>query len=219
VLITLGIIGVVAAVTIPTLMNNASEEQYTTALKRFYSDLSSAMVTMQASDSPYNILINDVDVNESNAMRDNLCGIMSCIKTGTAVQIFGSSIVSYGAGNTVYKNYKSTYSVFTDLWDNMGAATLSNGMFVGVHWFWEARNSFQLYVDTNGAKGPNMFGKDLNMFEIVKDASGYYKPVVEGGPGTFSKVSSGNTCLTGQSTYNNVWPCSYYRMYTPDKMP
>ena len=62
VLITLGIIGIVATITIPIINNEAQEAQYTTALKRVYSDLSQAMVTMQASDSPYTILINDTNL-------------------------------------------------------------------------------------------------------------------------------------------------------------
>lgn len=42
VLITLGIIGVVAAITIPTLINNIQDAQYKTAFKKIYSELSAA---------------------------------------------------------------------------------------------------------------------------------------------------------------------------------
>src|SRR5574344_161470 len=37
VLIVLGIIGIVAAMTIPTLMNKVAKQEYVTALKKFYS--------------------------------------------------------------------------------------------------------------------------------------------------------------------------------------
>lgn len=219
VLITLGIIGIVAAITLPTLINNAQDQQYTVGLKKFYSELSQAMVTMQASDSPYTIPTGDTNINESNDMRDNLCGILSCIKKDSSLKIWGTSIDAYNTNNTVYKNYKSSYKVYTDAGDGLAAAMLKNGMFISVSYNWEDRKGFQLYVDTNGAKGPNMFGKDLNMFEIIHDDNGYYKPVVAGGPGTYRTIANGNTCQTGQSSYPNTWPCSYYRMYMPDKMP
>ena len=46
VLITLSIIGVVAAMTVPTLMSNTSNQQHVTALKKAYSTLSNAMKMM-----------------------------------------------------------------------------------------------------------------------------------------------------------------------------
>lgn len=219
IIIVIGIIGIIAQITIPPLINNVQEEQLTVGLKKFYSDISQAMVTMQASDSPYTIPSDDTNINESNTMRDNLCGIMSCVKKDIAIKIWSVGIGANQSNNTVYKNYKSSYSVYTDLADVYASAILKNGMLIGITDNIESRKGFQLYVDTNGAKGPNMFGKDLNMFEIMHDDNGYYRPVVAGGPETFLPVASGQTCLTGQSSYENVWPCSYYRLYMPDKMP
>lgn len=45
VLITLGIIGVVAAITIPTLVNNIQDQQWKTAYKKAYSTLSQALLS------------------------------------------------------------------------------------------------------------------------------------------------------------------------------
>ncbi len=220
VLITLGIIGLVAAMTIPTLMNNTQDEQFTVGLKKFYSDISQTMVTMQASDSPYTVPSDDTNVNESRIMRDNLCEIMSCAKKDTTTKIWGTSLHASSADNTIYKNYKSSYKVYTDQNDLYAAALLKNGMYIGITHNIESRKGFQLYVDTNGAKGPNMFGKDLNMFEIVHDDNNYYKPVAEGGPGTCANIAAnGSTCKAGESSFESVWPCSYYRLYMPDKMP
>ena len=44
VLITLGIIGVVSALTIPTLMNNYQTKEKSTKLKKFYSTMQQAML-------------------------------------------------------------------------------------------------------------------------------------------------------------------------------
>lgn len=48
VLITLGIIGVVAAITIPTLMQNSQDKEKITALKKTYSTLSQAFSMAKA---------------------------------------------------------------------------------------------------------------------------------------------------------------------------
>ncbi len=44
VLITLGIIGIVAALTIPTLINNAQKQQYVSIDKKTYSQLSQILI-------------------------------------------------------------------------------------------------------------------------------------------------------------------------------
>ena len=43
VLITIGIIGVVAAMTLPSLINNAQNKEFEEGLKRYYSILSQAL--------------------------------------------------------------------------------------------------------------------------------------------------------------------------------
>src|SRR5574344_1279612 len=51
VLIVLGIIGIVAALTIPTLMANVQKQQYVTALKKFYSTQSEGFARMLAEEN------------------------------------------------------------------------------------------------------------------------------------------------------------------------
>src|SRR5574344_693563 len=51
VLIVLGIIGIVAALTIPTLMANVQKQQYVTALKKFYSTQTEGFARMLAEDN------------------------------------------------------------------------------------------------------------------------------------------------------------------------
>src|SRR5574344_2669193 len=51
VLIVLGIIGIVAALTIPTLMANVQKQQYLTALKKFYSTQTEGFARMLAEEN------------------------------------------------------------------------------------------------------------------------------------------------------------------------
>ena len=58
VLITLGIIGVVAALTIPTLVNNYRKKQFETGLKKEYSVLLQALDMYKQDKTPINHLQN-----------------------------------------------------------------------------------------------------------------------------------------------------------------
>ena len=59
VLITLGIIGVVAAMTMPTLLNSTNGAQYRTAYKKALSVLSQAVVL--------NVALDDYDLSQTSA--------------------------------------------------------------------------------------------------------------------------------------------------------
>ena len=57
VLITLGIIGVVAAMTLPTVINNVHHKELETALKKQYSTLSQAILDIQREDDlPFRVI-------------------------------------------------------------------------------------------------------------------------------------------------------------------
>ena len=58
VLVTLGIIGVVSAMTVPTLMQNYQKKSYVTQLHKFYNELTQALPQYQAD-------INEVNLKEA----------------------------------------------------------------------------------------------------------------------------------------------------------
>ncbi len=62
VLVTLGIIGVVSAMTVPTLMQNYQRQSYVTQLHKVYNEVSQAMVQYQ---------------NDRNALNLNEAGLNS----------------------------------------------------------------------------------------------------------------------------------------------
>ena len=57
VLVTLGIIGVVSAMTVPTLMQNHQRKTYVTQLHKIYNELSQALVRYQNDKNALNILM------------------------------------------------------------------------------------------------------------------------------------------------------------------
>jgi len=154
VLITLGIIGVVAAMTIPTLINTTQEIEYKTAYKAAYSDISQAFskaiydnsLTPRiaqsdqiASASEWAALKNEVKITRECEPAE----LYSCWKAGDVI-------------NTVYPDTIHSSS-FIDISGRTWAQ------------YYNRENIY--LVDTNGFKPPNRFGKDRWIF-VLRSADG-----------------------------------------------
>lgn len=204
VLITLGVIGVVAAMTIPTLMNNIQDAQYYTAARKVFSVLSQATEKMVYENSG---AIWDNSSSDSTALSkaaaDAFVPYLSVIKEDFIEIIHPNDWVGY----------KSTTAVQTA--DSAGTRyglLLKDGTvirFIG----WQNCGSSSgkltnrctlMLVDTNGNKSPNMFGRDAFAFYVIKDSNGNYK-VVPSGPDTDMQ-----SCSPGSTTTTTCNGCSEY---------
>lgn len=149
VLITLGIIGVVAAMTIPTLMQNMNDNAFKVAYKRAYSDISQAF--MQAIQE--NSLQPRTGSSDSNATTYEwavLKGAFKVTQECTPAQLNDC----WADGDKVHGTQPGTTnsSSFIDA--------------SGRSWA-EYQNDMNIYlVDTNGFKSPNRFGKDRWAFAL-----------------------------------------------------
>lgn len=160
VLITLGIIGVVAAIIIPTLLNNSQTQQYTSAAKKTFSGLSNAT----------NLILVDNGGNLSNIFSnanvvDTYSGKMNIIKKC-------SNSTAEGCWPTNWTKGPAPSQVATP------GMILSDGTYV-VFNFYAFDCSFvhgnapnacaDIFVDTNGTKPPNIGGEDILAFVLYKD--------------------------------------------------
>ena len=93
VLITLGIIGVVAAMTMPTLLNSTQGAQYRTAYKKALSVLSQAIVL--------NVALDDYDTSQATTGTTNSSLYQLFMKRMNVVATNGQSWGG-GSGNTAY---------------------------------------------------------------------------------------------------------------------
>lgn len=173
VLITLGIIGVIAAMTIPTLIQNTQKEQYITSLKKAYAQLNQAMAQVI---NDYNCSGNIVCTGlGSSALATELSqkfktikycgtGLNECFSVGYVTDwswYYDGSNKNTGSNlSGGYKfittdgiSYNINYYGFCN--DNSALATGNMSQMCG----WIA-------IDTNGLKGPNNFGRDLWEFWI-----------------------------------------------------
>lgn len=169
VLITLAIIGIVAAMTIPALMNQTNDKQTVVALKKAYSTLSQAYtMTVNENGTPdtWNLGTNDSQTGAQeilDKMAPYLKLAKNCGTTGT--DCFPSV------------NYKVL--TLDDEWGNLNMwtwvakARLSDGTLIASESYGDCNDGNNgcgnYYVDVNGFKGPNQFGKDLFVFYITKN--------------------------------------------------
>lgn len=179
VLITLGIIGVVAAITIPTVLQNSQDKQTISALKKAYSTLTQAFnMSIQDNGNPTSWGI-DVDYRQALKKMIPYLKIMKDCSDGSA-GCFPN--VTYGSFNeSAYnnisdENYNSaTYpkvqladgTLIVVPSDHMGeTSAICNNQFGPTD---SLKNEcYVYYVDINGFKGPNEYGIDTFAFYLTK---------------------------------------------------
>lgn len=160
VLITLGIIGVVCAITIPSLMQNIQDKQFKEAAKEAFSKASWAVQQMKIDEGgslnyyySTNNKFKPVFIKYFKIAKD--CGIVTdnnlCVPSATS--------------STIYHSL-TNQQTSTTLMDNGQFITL-DGMFWGIE---NNSNYLIITVDVNGyTNGPNIFGRDTYMFQILND--------------------------------------------------
>jgi len=197
VLITLGIIGVVAAMTIPTLMNDIQDTQYKTAYKKAYSTLSQAL--SQANTD--NALLESSGAYDVNILTDfvTIMSYMKVQKTCYDYLTIGGAANNSQCWNRDGEGYNSSaYKNGSPMLYDLVAVDAS-----GMSWATYARGyNYAILVDTNGMKPPNQMGKDRFIFAL-RDKAGNSGSVVSDVP---IKVTPDSD--------NNSWTCNYNKCAT-----
>ena len=152
-MVTLGIIGVVSAMTVPSLMQNHQRKTYVTQLHKFYNELSQALVRYQT---------------DKNALSLSEAGLTS---DGAVYNFFNTYFKVINKCETrtpcladAYKNM-SGKEIGTTL---NGYLTLASGTSLAYRYHGGVR-FISLYVDINGRKGPNIAGRDMFAIYIYKN--------------------------------------------------
>lgn len=175
VLITLGIIGIVAAITIPTLMQKKAEQETVSMLKKEYSVLSQAYaMAVQDNGSTPDQWISSATLLDAQSALD--------IANKLAPYLKVVNNCGHNAGCVPF--YKDSNGISSD-WDtgftDAAKMALSDGTILGIR-SWGSGNaqnnagntqSLQnvvgvIFVDINGLKGPNVYAKDFFRFYITK---------------------------------------------------
>lgn len=169
ILIALGIIGIVAALTIPAIMQNMQDKEFKSAWIKAYSVISQA----------YQLVKNDHEGDLSEYFTTTTTGAPK-----TIVSEMGNYLtVTYACGIIVWygdyicgPNKVSDVNVYKTLDGGYVAwPEFTSGQYIlkdGTHLFfrYDKGDYFIIWADVNGfAKGPNTLGKDLLGVVVTKD--------------------------------------------------
>ncbi len=162
VLITLVVIGVVAAITVPTMMVNHQKEQTVTQLKKVYSDLCGAVNMSEALNGSRQHW--DYSISGHDFFFEYLTPYISLSKEKKSnVQNEDGIIYRECSGNPETGLLSARDSAYI--------VTLASGVqiFAGTQTVASSAQGKDFIIDINGQKKPNKFGRDLFHFVIYKD--------------------------------------------------
>lgn len=171
VLITLGIIGVVAAITMPTLIHNHQKRSLEVATQKFYSMMSQAVRQYMADegvDDLRNTPLNRYNYGDENSA-EAVASIQNFINKYLKVvqeckeNCFASEYRNW-SGNKLELNISQVGKPL--FYKNY---VLSDGIVMHFGYGWG--DPIDLYVDINGKKGPNRVGYDLWSMSIFYDGT------------------------------------------------
>lgn len=202
VLITLGIIGVVAALTIPTLVNNYRKKQFETGLKKEYSVLLQAL-DMYKQDNETPLKKEDTDQSHGefkNKIKPYLKILVDCGDEQAGK--YEAKCVQNGYYTQDKKYTYKTYSgniANEDLFDD-GQIILNDGSHL---LFENVGNSGAVFVsiDVNGYnKLPNKWGEDVFTFQLMNDG----KLLPMGAEGTIYADEDTFCSKTSSNRFNGI---------------
>ena len=220
-LITLAVIGIVASMTIPALMNNVGDTQIRAQLKSVFSDLSQATMSIVNDNDGSLAGVFTGDWLGSEAFKNSYKAKMNTIKDCSGVAAYGGT----GAATSTYDCWSATDRKLLNNDDvplawtiETPAIVLNNGVslrFLIGKSDCSEDTSFAdgdyarcgwIEVDVNGNKPPNKYGVDTFAFSVTSNniipvgARGFYEP-------------STDCDLSNGSGTNNGFGCSAKYLY------
>lgn len=210
VLITLGIIGVVAAMTLPSVVNKYQAKVLETGFKKSYANLQNAYIMTKANLGVSNlraayatVLNNDGVLPYKDEFMNEFKRNIKTIKT-VKVYPFKTYAGRYVTSISHNSDLPQALNILPD------GSSIGNILHAGLIEFW---------VDTNGPyKGPNRYGFDMFYFR-VDDSSDKVKPVKQTKKYTEEELEdeiyptfAGYPCSASSNQELNGIGCSWYAM-------
>lgn len=185
ILITLGIIGIIASITIPSIIDYYSKQQYVESLKKAYSDLTQ-MFSLYMTDSAVSeigqtSLFDGVSFSDTS-VQDSLDGMIktyfkvvrACRAGDSTCQVTGYKYLSTSAGtpSTQFPSSRYNFCTLNGMCFSIGLSSTCQPDLAKTGQM--KANCGSIFVDVNGNKPPNQFGRDFfNSFRIGQDGQLY----------------------------------------------
>lgn len=195
VLITLGIIGIIAAMTIPTVVNKYKKQTYVIGLKKAYNNLLVSLNQVK-----YTNNISSLEEINWNTSKESIDG--KEFQTAYERNIYiiyksfsGATYMPPNSNKCLYKTYSNNVDG-TQLQTNYNLC--KDGGFIAADGILYAEDGAYIFVDINGKeKGPNFSGRDIFRFQVDTK-----KAIVFGRPGWDSNIGY---CMKDPSKSHAVW--------------
>lgn len=180
ILLVMGIIGIVAQMTIPTLVTSARNQEMVARLKKVYSVLEQARA-LTAIDQGGDIssLFSPAagSMGGWNEFAKHLNLAKNCGKEMGCLHTKQISIINNSTSTAEFLNFDASND------QQGGKGILADGTMIQLNsWEYNCEDSYlegpvgyrhycgYIYVDLNGEKGPNTVGRDFFMFDVTRDA-------------------------------------------------
>lgn len=173
VLVTIGLIGIVAAMTLPSVINNARNKALEANFKQAYSLIYQAVLSMGNDDPTLWQTYCASGAGKPSSSYNSYAFLETFSQQFQTVGLYKKrtrdlQALGYKQSQFYLASPGKTYFNF-DSHDN-GAFIAKNGMIVFISGCWWS-NALDFVVDTNGHKGPNKFGWDVFYFQIDKNTN------------------------------------------------
>lgn len=212
ILITLTIVGIIAAMTIPSIIQNSQDSHLRSRWRKVYSEINSAINNMTVDGY--------INTSNSDSIADELKTELSIIKDGSFTEMtsydedFYYKCYKRESSSNKCNNWMSTendyykktlvsssgYLIF--IMHLSGNCTGNNyrAMLPNAGPMPQSNLCMEIAVDVNGETGPNMIGKDYHLLLVLKQNGTYYvKP---------SGTNGAMACAPNNDSYNNSLGCS-----------
>lgn len=174
VLITLGVIGVVAAMTIPTLLTNIQEKRYQSQYKKIFSELNQAIRLLQADDDNS---LQECETFDNECFREAIAPKLKVVHKceGTAPNdCQAESAFLNKSSDYQGVNVNGRWPAITTLsgysvkfrYHRLNCASSTDAQ---SEWAGEINNCGWVQVDVNGKSKPNVVGKDIFFLSLMQD--------------------------------------------------
>ena len=161
----MGIIGVVSAMTVPTLIQNYQRKSYVTQLHKVYNELQQAFLQFK---------------NDNNALTLSEAGLTNQVVANNFIKTYFKTVTICDTleepcvYDAKYKNLNGNI-LTNNWWPDVNCVVLGSGASICVEKFHSDKigniNYGHIFVDINGLKGPNVAGRDAFILMYYEDGT------------------------------------------------
>ena len=194
ILITMGIIGVVSAMTVPALNQSWQRDAYTTQLRKVYSEVAQAAVRCKTD--------NNVQTLTEARISDTTIKDKFIDKYFVVIKPCGTSKTPCFA--PTYKTVTGTSIASSDFHGCNTVDAIASG--AALCTWWSHANEIRIIVDVNGSKDPNIIGRDVFAMRVHSNTG----LVEDTTTGSFDSTKT-NPIESGalKSIIDNGWKMTY----------